>query len=83
MDPATRSKGRETVKKWVALVAILAIAYVFGTAFGAGYDPCYGAYLESGLSAQQMTFDHFRHSYADTLCAPEGHGLQATREQTK
>jgi hypothetical protein len=43
-------------------------------------DPCYGAYLESGLSEQQLTFDDFRHSYSDTLCATEeGDGVVATR----
>jgi hypothetical protein len=42
-DLSTRGKGHVMVKKRMALVAILAIAYVVGTAFGAGYDPCYGA----------------------------------------
>jgi hypothetical protein len=77
-DLSTRGKGHVMVKKRMALVAILAIAYVVGTAFGAGYDPCYGAYLESGLNQQQMTFQQFRQSYGDTLCAPDG--LKATHE---
>jgi hypothetical protein len=70
----------ETMKKWVALVVILTSALSASAALGAGYDPCYEAYLESGLTKQQMSFDHFRHSYSDTLCSPEGHDLQAARE---
>ena len=70
----------ETVRRWVALVVILTIAQSASAALGVGYDPCYEAYLESGLTKQQMSFDHFRHSYSDTLCSSEGHDLQAARE---
>ena len=38
-------------------------------AFGEDYRPCYGAYLESGLTEQQMSFDEFRESYAATPTA--------------
>jgi hypothetical protein len=49
-------------------------------AFGEDHGQCYGAYLESGLTEQQMTFDQFRDFYADTLCARDGYGLRATHE---
>lgn len=53
-----------------------------GLALGQDSDPCYEAYLESGLTAQQMTFDEFRGFYADTLCANGGNGpVAATGNQ--
>ena len=72
----------QTLGKW-ALVVVLTIANCASVALEVGYDPCYEAYLQSGLSTQQMSFEHFRHSYQDTLCAPEGHDLQAAREETR
>ena len=71
-------KGR--IRKATALAVALTGMLVSGAALGHDPRPCHEAYLQSGLSEQQMTFDHFRDSYADTLCAPEGHGLQATHE---
>lgn len=67
-------------KKWAALVVVLITMLAANVAFGEDYGPCYGAYLESGLTAQQMSFDDFRRFYADTLCTRDGDGLQATRE---
>jgi hypothetical protein len=56
----------ERLRKWAAvLVAMLASV----AAFGEDPGPCHEAYLQSGLTEQQMTFDHFRHFYSDTLCA--------------
>ena len=48
-----------------------------GLAFGADGDPCREAYLESGLTAQQMTFEEFHGFYSDTLCANGGDGRMA------
>lgn len=71
------------VSKLAALVFVLCSVLGANAAMGADYDPCFEAYLESGLSSQQMSFDHFRTSYSETLCATENHDLQATRQETK
>jgi hypothetical protein len=70
-------------RKLVVLVVILSSVIMANAAMGADYDPCYEAYLESGLTNQQMSFGEFNHSYSDTLCAKEGHNLQATREESR
>jgi hypothetical protein len=70
----------EMMRKWAALAVILVAMLAADLALGEDQEPCYQAYRESGLTAQQMTFDHFHHFYADTLCSPEGHDLQAARE---
>ena len=59
----------ERLRKWAALAAVLVAMLASGAAFGEDPGPCHGAYLESGLSEQQMSFKDFRHSYSDTLCA--------------
>ena len=59
----------EKMRKWAALVVVLIAILAANIAFGEDYGPCYGAYLESGLTEQQMTFDQFREFYAGTLCA--------------
>jgi hypothetical protein len=41
-------------------------------AFGGDRDPCRTAYLASGLSQQQVTFEEFGEIYGDGLCAPPG-----------
>ena len=66
-------------KRAAALVVLLGILAP-GIAFGADPGPCREAYLESGLTKQQMAFDHFRHFYADTLCATDDGGLVAKHE---
>ena len=68
----------ERLRKWTALAVFLVALLASGLAFGQDTDPCHVAYLQSGLTEQQMTFDDFRHSYADTLCAPDGDSLAAT-----
>lgn len=56
-----------------AASAVIIIAMVgAGLALSTDTDPCREAYLESGLSAQQMSFEEFRGFYADTLCATGG-----------
>lgn len=69
----------ETVRKGAALVVVFVTIMAADVALGHDHRVCYTAYLESGLTAQQMSFDQFRHTYGDTLCAPEG-GLQAAHE---
>jgi hypothetical protein len=71
------------IKKAAALTVVLTGMLASGAALGQDPGACHEAYLQSGLTAQQMAFEEFRDSYSDTLCAPEGHGLQATREQTR
>ena len=70
----------ERLRKWVALVVFLVTLLVSGVAFGEDPKPCYEAYLQSGLTRQEISFDDFRDSYADTLCATDGGSLQATLE---
>ena len=62
----------ERLRKWAALAVVLMTMLAANVAFGEDYGPCYMAYLESGLTEQQMTFDQFNHFYSDTLCARGG-----------
>ena len=66
------------IKKAAALAVVLIGILASGAALGQDPGPCHEAYLQSGPTEQQMTFDHFRHFYAEALCAPDD--LQATRE---
>jgi hypothetical protein len=70
----------ERLRKWAALAVVLMTMLAADVAFGNEYGPCYGAYLESGLTQQQMTFAQFRQFYGDTLCARGGDGSEAKRE---
>ena len=63
---------KHMVKVRAALMVVLIGLSGAGLVFGQDSDPCREAYLESGLSAQQMTFDEFRGSYGQTLCATGG-----------
>jgi hypothetical protein len=56
-------------KKAAALTVVLIGMLASGTTLGHDPGPCHEAYLQSGLSEQQMSFEDFRHSYSDTLCA--------------
>jgi hypothetical protein len=58
---------------------LVAGALIVGAALDGRHDPCYEAYLQSGLVAQQMGFEEFRDLYADTFCAPGGDGPVAER----
>jgi hypothetical protein len=60
------------IKKAAALAVVLIGILASGAALGQDPGPCHEAYLQSGLTEQQMTFDDFRSFYADTLCAPDG-----------
>jgi hypothetical protein len=57
-------------RKWVVLGALVLTVLVTGSTYGEEHTPCEQAYLESGLTQQQMSFEEFREFYADTLCAP-------------
>ena len=76
-----RSKGarRAATKARAALAVVLIGLSGAGLVFGQENDPCREAYLESGLTVQQMGFSEFRELYADTSCAPGKDGPVATR----
>jgi hypothetical protein len=74
----TRQRGgrrerrvRHMAKVRVAMMVVLIGLSGAGLVFGQDSDPCYEAYLESGLTAQQMTFDEFRGVYGETVCATQ------------
>jgi hypothetical protein len=66
----TAAKAREA-RKWVVLGAALATMFAGAMAFGKTPTPCYEAYMTSGLTEQQMSFEEFGEFYGDTLCASE------------
>ena len=71
---------RHTATKARAAMMVVLIGLLgAGLVFGQDSDPCREAYLEGGLTAQQMGFEEFREFYSDTLCAPGADGLRATR----
>ena len=59
------------VRRWMALGAMVALMLVAALAFGEAPTPCQEAYLMSGLSEQQMSFEEFGGLYADTWCSYE------------
>lgn len=61
MKHATRARAA----RMVVLIGMPGAAL----AFGQDSDPCYEAYLQSGLTARQMGFGEFRAFYDDTVCA--------------
>jgi hypothetical protein len=66
----TKEKVRDA-RKWIVLGATLAIMLAGAMAFGEAPTPCQEAYLMSGLSEQQMSFEEFGELYSDTLCSSE------------
>jgi hypothetical protein len=62
---------RSEARKWVVLGATLVAITAGVTAFGETPTPCYEAYVTSGLTEQQMSFEEFGEFYSDTLCASE------------
>jgi hypothetical protein len=60
---------KHMMKKRAASAVILIAMVGAGLALSTDTDPCREAYLESRLTAQQMTFEEFRGFYSDTLCA--------------
>ena len=65
------SAGRVKTRRWV-LAATVAAMLVAALASGEGRDPCRTAYLASGLSQSQVTYEEFVELYADGLRAPTG-----------
>jgi hypothetical protein len=70
----------ERLRKWAALAVVLVSLLTGSAAFGEDHGTCYEAYLQSGLTQQQLTFDEFHRLYGDTVCAPSGDGLVASHE---
>ena len=66
---------KRTIRKWTALAVVLFGVLGASAAFGEENGACYEAYLQSGLTVQQVSFDQFHKLYGDTLCAPVGDGL--------
>jgi hypothetical protein len=56
------------MRTWMALGATLAMLLAASTGYGPATTPCYEAYLMSGLTEQQMSFEEFRASYSDSVC---------------
>ena len=57
------------IGKRVARGAVLATATAASLVFGEAPTPCYEAYRTSGLTQQQMSYEEFRDSYSDDVCA--------------
>jgi hypothetical protein len=62
---------RHMAKVRTALMVVLIGLSAAGLLLGRGGDPCREAYLDSGLTAQQMTYDEFRGAYGETLCTTD------------
>jgi hypothetical protein len=64
-----KEAGAVRAKKWAALGAVLATATAASVVFGEAPTPCYEAYRTGGLTQQQMSYEEFRDSYSDDVCA--------------
>jgi hypothetical protein len=62
---------RHMAKVRAALMVVLIGLSVAGLVYGRDGDRCREAYLETGLTAQQMTYEEFRGAYGETACATE------------
>jgi hypothetical protein len=62
---------RHMAKVRAALMVVLIGLSAAGLLLGQDGDPCREAYLDSGLSARQMTYDEFRGAYGEPLCATD------------
>jgi hypothetical protein len=76
-----RVEMRHMVKVRVALMVVLIGLSGAGLVFGQDSDPCHEAYLESGLSAQQMSFEEFRGVYGETVCATQVASLSESQSK--
>lgn len=70
----------DTLRKRAALAVTLVALLTASAAFGERRGECRATYLESGLTAQQVSFPEFRDFYAGTLCTPGGDGPAAAHE---
>ena len=66
-----RGAGRGKTRGWV-LAATVTAMLVVAAASGEGRDPCRTAYLASGLSQLQVTFEEFGELHGEGLCARPG-----------
>ena len=66
-----RGSGRGKTRGWMIAATVTAML-VLAAASGDGRDPCRTAYLASGLSQAQVTFEEFAEFYGEGLCAPPG-----------
>ena len=62
---------RHMAKGRAALMVVLIGLSAAGLVSGQDGDPCYEAYLDSGLTAQQMTYHDFRGVYGETVCTTQ------------
>jgi hypothetical protein len=62
---------RRMAKVRAALMVVLVCLSAVGLVYGQDSDPCREAYLDSGLSVQQMTYHEFQLIYGETTCATE------------
>ena len=58
-----------------ALMVVFICLSAAGLVFGQDSDPCREAYLDSGLSVQQMSYEEFQGAYGETVCATDVAGL--------
>lgn len=77
MEAIRRAAPRGRAAILALSVSVMLAAAV---AFGGGHDPCREAYLASGLSQQQVTFDEFRGLSGDDVCAPNEEALARVAE---
>jgi hypothetical protein len=62
---------RHMARVRAALMVVLVCLSAAGLVYGQEGDPCREAYLDSGLSVQQMSFDEFRSVYGETVCVTQ------------
>jgi len=60
---------RHMAKVRAALMVVFIGLSAAGLVLGQDSDPCREAYLDSGLSVQQMTYHEFQGAYGETVCA--------------
>ena len=54
-----------------AFIVVLVCLTAAGLVYGQDSDPCREAYLDSGLSVQQMTYHEFQGAYGESVCATD------------
>ena len=62
---------RHMAKVRAALMVVFIGLSAAGLVLGQDSDPCREAYLETGLTAQQMTYHEFQVAYGDSACATD------------
>jgi hypothetical protein len=70
---------RHMAKVRAALMVVFVGLTTAGLIYGQDSDPCREAYLETGLTAQQMTYHEFQGAYGETVCATDVAGLPETQ----